>query len=155
MAYPGGRTRGYGSGGGYNSIPVEDIRRASLSYEMMIMKGFDKILDTITDASNQDETKPIEWLVRYTNALLKPYWEDDDDYIKEMERLDGELNKNRENRWSDQYFFSLLRWVELMTSKFPDLDILPEQVTTIGMGIGEVKGWKDMDAKRKARDEKK
>jgi hypothetical protein len=154
MAYPGGRTRGYGSGG-YNTIPVEDIRRASLSYEMMVMKGFDKILDTITDASNQDETKPVEWLIRYTNALLKPYWEDDDDYIEEMNGLSERLNKNRAKRWTDTYFCTLLEWVELMTTKFPDLDILPEQVTTIGLGVGVVKGWKDMDAKRKAAEEGK
>ena len=128
--------------GNYSSVPVGDIRAASITYEQLVMHCFDTIPLMLSAATREEMFSPVETIIRYTNALLKPYWKDDEEYIEERNRIESDLSKL--SKESFKYYEKLMEWVELMTSRFTKMDILPEEKVDFIAGVGEANEHREL-----------
>ncbi len=115
----------------YQTVPVEDIRASSITYEQLMMRCFDRLDALISTATREELFVLVEAKVRYLDSLMYPYWLDDADYIAKRKII---LEKTKGEGMS--YYKVLMEWVRLLTTKFGKMQILPDERTSWIAGAG-------------------
>jgi len=118
----------------YQTIPVEDIRASSITYEQLMMRCFDRLDALISTATREELFVLVEAKVRYLDALMYPYWREDGDYVAKRKAI---LTKARETGEGMPYYYVLMEWVRLLTTKFGKMQILPDERTSWISGQGD------------------
>ena len=118
----------------YQTIPVEDIRASSITYEQLMMRCFDRLDALISTATREELFILVEAKVRYLDSLMFPYWQDDAEYIAERKAILYKATKTGEGM---PYYYLLMRWVRLLTTKFAKMQILPDIKTSWIAGQGD------------------
>jgi len=119
----------------YQTIPVEDIRASSITYEQLMMRCFDRLDALISTATREELFVLVEAKVRYLDSLMYTYWFDDVDYI--AKRKDILTKTTQTNNGSMTYYCILMEWVRLLTTKFGKMQILPDERTSWISGLGD------------------
>lgn len=120
----------------YQTIPVEDIRASSITYEQLMMRCFDRLDALISTATREELFVLVEAKVRYLDSLMYPYWRYDDDYVFKRRAIIVKASKAGEGTMP--YYYVLMEWVRLLTTKFAQMQILPDEKTAFIAGKGEV-----------------
>ena len=118
----------------YQTIPVEDIRASSITYEQLMMRCFDRLDALISTATREELFVLVEAKVRYLDSLMYPYWADDPEYVTERKAILHMATKTGEGM---PYYYVLMRWVRLLTTKFGKMQILPDERTSWIAGAGD------------------
>ena len=123
--------------GKYQSVPVEDIRASSITYEQLMMRCFDRLDAMIGTAAHEELYSLVEAKIRYVDSLLYPYWEEDDEYRKKRSRAIIKVKNSGVD--SFERFVFLMIWLRLITTRFSKMNILPERNINVVAGLGELK----------------
>jgi len=123
----------------YQTIPVEDIRASSITYEQLMMRCFDRLDALISTATREELFVLVEAKVRYLDSLMYPYWRDDEDYVAERKLIMAKPKGE-----GMPYYYVLMRWVRLLTTKFGKMQILPDQKTSWIAGKGDANEHRGM-----------
>ena len=115
----------------YSTVPVEDIRASSITYEQLMMRCFDRLDALISTATREELFVLVEAKVRYLDSLMYPYWQDDIDYVAKRKAI---LAKKKGEGMT--YYCVLMEWVRLLTTKFGKMQILPDERTSWIAGAG-------------------
>ena len=119
----------------YQTIPVEDIRASSITYEQLMMRCFDRLDALISTATREELFVLVEAKVRYLDSLMYTYWFDDADYITKRKAILVKAKATSET--SMAYYCVLMEWVRLLTTKFGKMQILPDERTSWIAGAGD------------------
>ena len=126
----------------YQTIPVEDIRASSITYEQLMMRCFDRLDALISTATREELFVLVEAKVRYLDSLMYPYWQNDEEYVK---RRKGIIVKTaRAGEGTMPYYYVLMEWVRLLTTKFAQMQILPDQKVSFVAGVGEASEYQGL-----------
>jgi len=118
----------------YNTVPVEDIRSSSITYEQLMMRCFDRLDALISTATREELFVLVEAKVRYLDSLMYPYWVDDANYITKRNEIITKATKAPEGM---NNYKILMEWVRLLTTKFGKMQILPDEKTSWISGKGD------------------
>ena len=119
----------------YQTIPVEDIRASSITYEQLMMRCFDRLDALISTATREELFVLVEAKVRYIDALMYPYGRKDNEYVDKRKTIIGKATKTPEGTMG--YYYVLMEWVRLLTTKFSKMQILPDEKTSWIAGTGD------------------
>lgn len=125
----------------YQTVPVEDIRASSITYEQLMMRCFDRLDALISTATREELFVLVEAKVRYLDSLMYPYWHDDPEYIAKRTKI---LKKTTETGEGMPYYKILMEWVRLLTTKFGKMQILPDIKTSWIAGKGDANENREM-----------
>ena len=118
----------------YQTIPVEDIRASSITYEQLMMRCFDRLDALISTATREELFVLVEAKVRYLDSLMFPYWQDDAEYITKRNEI---IRKAKTAPEGMNNYKILMEWVRLLTTKFGKMQILPDERTSWIAGTGD------------------
>lgn len=118
----------------YQTIPVEDIRASSITYEQLMMRCFDRLDALISTATREELFVLVEAKVRYLDSLMYPYWREDAEYVVWRKNI---LIKAASVGEGMPYYRVLMEWVRLLTTKFGKMQILPDEKTSWISGLGD------------------
>ena len=119
----------------YSTVPVEDIRASSITYEQLMMRCFDRLDALISTATREELFVLVEAKVRYLDALMYPYWREDADYVAKRKAILVKTTKTSDG--SMPYYYILMEWVRLLTTKFGKMQILPDEKASWIAGMGD------------------
>jgi len=125
----------------YNTVPVEDIRASSITYEQLMMRCFDRLDALISTATREELFVLVEAKVRYLDSLIYPYWRDDPEYIGERRKI---IAASKANPEGINNYKILMYWVRLLTTKFGKMQILPDVKTSWISGKGDANENKEL-----------
>lgn len=123
----------------YQTIPVEDIRASSITYEQLMMRCFDRLDALISTATREELFVLVEAKVRYLDSLMYPYWKEDADYISWRKEILLKASKAGEGM---PYYKVLMEWIRLLTTKFGKMQILPDEKTSWIAGAGDANKYR-------------
>jgi len=118
----------------YNTVPVEDIRASSITYEQLMMRCFDRLDALISTATREELFVLVEAKIRYVDSLMNPYWKGDAEYIAKRNEIFAKLKHAKEGMI---YFSVLMEWVRLLSTKFGKMQILSDEKTSWISGQGD------------------
>jgi len=118
----------------YNTVPVEDIRASSITYEQLMMRCFDRLDALISTATREELFVLVEAKVRYLDSLMYPYWGDDIDYVAKRKEIVAKAKLAPEGMAN---YCILMEWVRLLSTKFGKMQILPDEKTSWISGKGD------------------
>ena len=118
----------------YNTVPVEDIRASSITYEQLMMRCFDRLDALISTATREELFILVEAKVRYLDSLMYPYWASDAEYVAKRNEIITKATKAPEGM---NNYKILMEWVRLLTTKFGKMQILPDEKTSWIAGSGD------------------
>lgn len=125
---------GYDFKAKYNTVPVEDIRSSSITYEQLMMRCFDRLDALISTATREELFILVEAKIRYLDSLMYPYWADDSDYVLKRKAILFKATKTGDGM---PYYKVLMEWIRLLTTKFGKMQILPDERTSWIAGAGD------------------
>jgi len=117
-------------------IAPEDVRKESMSFEILVMKTMDRIAKLASEVMSEEEHGKwfaLEAEIMVLESFLRPYY--NDEYVKATDeikkKIDKVIGKTRGKYKKVRYMRLLAQWLQEIVRRFGYVDILPAIKVTL------------------------
>ncbi|RLG19367.1 hypothetical protein DRN67_02870 [Candidatus Micrarchaeota archaeon] len=116
----------------FKPIPIDEIRANKMTFEDFVMRCFDRMDMVLPECVKSDNYKIIDAKIRLIHSASRFFHKDSDEYNEKLKKIEEALASH--GTWNYSYYRKLMEWVELLSGKFQNMNIIGPVSSTVWMG---------------------